>query len=118
MNEDRAAQLAAIAAQIRDCTACRLYQGATNPVPGYGDPQAEILFIGEAPGAEEDRQGLPFVGRSGKYLDYLLDIIKLKREQVFIANVIKHRPPENRDPMPDEIIACKSFLDRQFEVID
>ena len=78
----------------------------------------DLVDNGEAPGAEEDRQGLPFVGRSGKYLDYLLDLIKLKREQVFIANVIKHRPPENRDPMPDEIIACKSFLDRQFEVID
>ena len=118
MTDDYAAQLAAIAAEIRDCTACRLYSGAQNPVPGYGDPQANILFIGEAPGAEEDRQGLPFVGRSGRYLDYLLELIGMKRKQVFITNVVKHRPPENRDPQSDEIVACKAFLDRQFTIID
>ena len=118
MSDDRAAKLEAIAQEIHTCTACRLYENTQNAVPGYGDVNAEILFIGEAPGAEEDRQGLPFVGRSGKYLDYLLGLIGLKREQVFITNVAKHRPPENRDPKPDEIIACKVYLDRQFEIID
>lgn len=115
---EQAAKLAEIAAQIQQCKACRLYEQARNPVPGYGNPNAEILFIGEGPGAEEDRQGLPFVGRSGQYLDYLLNLIGMKREQVFITNVIKHRPPDNRDPQPDEILACKMYLDRQFEIID
>lgn len=118
MTEDRAEQLKVIAEEIRTCTECRLYKSATNPVPGYGDPNAEILFIGEAPGYHEDQQGLPFVGKSGQYLDYLLGLIDMKREQVFITNVVKHRPPGNRDPQTDEIIACKHFLDRQFEVID
>jgi uracil-DNA glycosylase family 4 len=118
MTEDRAAQLAAIAQQIRECTACRLYKSARNAVPGYGDVNADILFIGEGPGVEEDRQGIPFVGRSGRYLDYLLDLIGMKREQVFITNVIKHRAPDNRDPQSDEIIACKAFLDKQFAIID
>jgi len=117
MSEDRAAKLAEIAAEVRVCTACRLHQGTKNAVPGYGDVNAEILFIGEGPGFNEDEQGLPFVGRSGKYLDYLLNLIDLKREQVFITNVVKHRPPENRDPMPDEILACKHFLDRQIALI-
>ena len=118
MSEDRAAKLDAIAAEIRACTACRLYEGATHAVPGYGDVNAEILFIGEAPGFNEDKQGLPFVGRSGKYLDYLIDLIGLKREQVFITNVVKHRPPDNRDPQADEIVACKGYLERQFAIID
>jgi uracil-DNA glycosylase len=118
MSEEQADRLDAITQEIRACTACRLYQGTTNAVPGYGDANAELLFIGEAPGFYEDQQGLPFVGRSGKYLDYLLNLIGLKREQVFITNVVKHRPPENRDPQADEIIACKHFLDRQFEIID
>ena len=118
MTEDRAAKLAAIATEIRRCSACRLHKSANNSVPGYGDANAEILFIGEAPGFEEDRQGLPFVGRSGRYLDYLLNLIGMKREQVFITNVIKHRPPENRDPQADELVACKSFIDRQFEIIN
>jgi uracil-DNA glycosylase len=116
--QDRQAQLQAVAEEIRTCTACRLYENTTNPVPGYGNPEAEILFIGEAPGFYEDQQGLPFVGRSGRYLDYLLELIGMKREQVFITNVVKHRPPDNRDPQADEIIACKHFLDRQFAIID
>jgi uracil-DNA glycosylase len=116
--QDPQAQLQAVAEEIRTCTACRLYENTTNPVPGYGNPRAEILFIGEAPGYYEDQQGLPFVGRSGRYLDYLLELIGLKREQVFITNVVKHRPPDNRDPQADEIIACKHFLDRQFAIID
>lgn len=118
MSGESAAALETIAAEIRACTACRLYQGTTNAVPGYGDVKAEILFIGEGPGFNEDKQGLPFVGRSGQYLDYLLSLIGLKRAQVFITNVVKHRPPDNRDPQPDEIIACKHFLDRQIAIID
>lgn len=118
MSEDRAAALAAVAAEIRACTACRLYEGTKNAVPGYGDPQAEILFIGEGPGFNEDQQGLPFVGKSGRYLDYLLELIQLTRAQVFITNVVKHRPPDNRDPAPDEIIACKAYLDRQIALLD
>lgn len=118
MTDDRAAALAAIAEQVRACTLCRLYEGTTNGVPGAGSPQAEIMFIGEGPGFHEDKQGLPFVGRSGDYLNYLLDKIGLKREQVFIANVVKHRPPDNRDPLPDEILACKPYLDRQIEIIN
>lgn len=117
MADDRAVALAAIAERIRTCTACSLYQGANNPVPGAGDPHAEILFIGEGPGMNEDKQGLPFVGRSGDYLNYLLDLIGIGREQVFITNVVKHRPPENRDPLPDEITACKAYLDEQIALI-
>lgn len=118
MSEDRAARLAAIAEQIKVCQLCRLHEKANNPVPGYGDFNAEIIFIGEAPGEQEDKQGLPFVGRSGKYLDYLLNLIGLKREQVFIANVIKHRPPDNRDPLQDELDACKPYLDQQLQILD
>lgn len=117
MVEDRAAALAAIAEQVRACTLCRLHENTTNGVPGAGSPDAEIMFIGEGPGFHEDKQGLPFVGRSGDYLNYLLNLIGLKREQVFIANVVKHRPPDNRDPLPDEILACKPYLDRQIEII-
>jgi uracil-DNA glycosylase len=115
---DRAAALAAIAEEVRVCKKCKLYQYAKNGVPGAGDPNAEIMFIGEGPGYHEDQQGLPFVGRSGDYLNYLLNLIGLKREQVFIGNVVKHRPPENRDPEPDEILACKPYLDRQEVIID
>ncbi|MCU0499165.1 MAG: uracil-DNA glycosylase [Anaerolineae bacterium] len=118
MSEDRAARLAAIAEQVKHCKLCRLHEKALNGVPGSGNVQAEILFIGEAPGEQEDKQGLPFVGRSGQYLDYLLNLIQIKRDQVFIANVAKHRPPENRDPLPDEIAACKPYLDQQIEIID
>ncbi len=118
MTEDRAGALAEIAEQVRNCKLCRLHEQATNGVPGSGNIHAEIMFVGEGPGFYEDKQGLPFVGRSGDYLDYLLNLIGLKREQVFITNVVKHRPPENRDPMPDEILACKPYLDRQIELID
>lgn len=118
MSSQQPEQLAAIAHEIATCQACRLYENTTHPVPGYGDPNADILFIGEGPGANEDKQGLPFVGRSGRYLDYLLELIGLERSQVFITNVVKHRPPDNRDPSPDEIIACKPFLDRQIATID
>ncbi len=118
MTEDRAAVLAAIAAEVRVCKACRLWEGTTNAVPGAGNPNAEIMFIGEGPGFNEDKKGLPFVGRSGDYLEKMLKLINLQRDQVFIANVVKHRPPENRDPLPDEMAACKPYLDRQIEVIN
>ncbi len=118
MDQDRAAALEEIAVQVRGCKLCRLHEQAINAVPGAGNPNAEIIFIGEGPGFNEDKQGLPFVGRSGDYLEYLLNLIGLKREQVFITNVVKHRPPENRDPLPDEIAACKPYLDRQIEMID
>jgi DNA polymerase len=118
VSQDRAAALAAIAEQVRTCTRCPLYKGTTNPVPGAGNPNAEIMFIGEGPGYHEDQQGLPFVGRSGDYLNSLIKLIGLTREQVFIANVVKHRPPENRDPLPDEILACKPYLDEQITIID
>jgi DNA polymerase len=115
---DVAAALAEIAAETEVCTRCPLYKGTLNDVPGAGSPKAEILFIGEGPGANEDKQGLPFVGASGKYLEKLLASIGLTREDVFITNVVKHRPPENRDPMPDEIAACRPYLERQIELID
>ncbi|HLV37198.1 MAG TPA: uracil-DNA glycosylase [Spirillospora sp.] len=117
MTDDRAAALKKIADEVATCTRCPLYKGTTNPVPGTGNPHAEIMFIGEGPGYYEDQQGLPFVGRSGDYLTYLLKLINLEREQVFITNVVKHRPPNNRDPQPDEIMACKVFLERQIAII-
>jgi uracil-DNA glycosylase len=118
MATDRAAVLAVIAEEVRVCTACKLHQGTTNAVPGAGNPNAEIMFIGEGPGFYEDKQGLPFVGRSGDLLNKMLKLIDLERDKVFITNVVKHRPPENRDPQPDEMIACKGYLDRQIEAID
>lgn len=118
MTDERAAKLAAIAEQIKTCQLCGLYQNTLNAVPGSGDIYTEIMFIGEGPGEQEDKQGLPFVGRSGQYLDYLLKLIGLSRQQVFITNVVKHRPPGNRDPQPDEIIACKPYLDQQIALID
>lgn len=118
MEQDRAAAMAEIAQQVRSCTLCRLHEGTTNGVPGAGNIDTEIMFIGEGPGYNEDKQGLPFVGQSGKYLEYLLGLIGLKRDQVFITNVVKHRPPDNRDPLPDEILACKGYLDRQIALIN
>ncbi len=115
---DRAAEMAAIADQVLICQKCDLFKTRTRAVPGYGDINAEILFIGEGPGFHEDKQGLPFVGRSGDYLDKLLAMINLNRTQVFITNVVKCRPPENRDPMPDEILSCKPYLDKQETLID
>ncbi|MCA9834138.1 MAG: uracil-DNA glycosylase [Thermomicrobiales bacterium] len=104
--------------QIAVCTRCELHRGATNPVPGEGNPQARILLIGEAPGFHEDAQGKPFVGTSGKFLTELLQSAGLSRDDVFITNVVKHRPPGNRDPLPDEIYACSHFLKQQVEIIN
>lgn len=104
--------------QIRTCTKCDLANGRTNAVPGEGPADAEIMFIGEAPGFHEDREGRPFVGAAGKYLDELLASIGMQREQVYICNVIKCRPPQNRDPLPEEMEACRPYLDRQIELIN
>ena len=100
------------------CTKCRLAEGRTQVVYGVGDPNSDLMFIGEAPGFHEDKQGYPFVGQAGKLLDQLLGGIGMSREDVYIANVIKCRPPGNRDPMPDEIEACESHLFRQVELIE
>ncbi len=103
--------------QVRACTKCDLSKGRTNAVPGEGPENAAILFIGEAPGFHEDRQGRPFVGPAGKYLDELLGLIGMKREEVYICNVVKCRPPQNRDPQPEEMDACRAYLDKQIELI-
>jgi len=103
--------------EITVCQRCELAKGRTKTVPGEGPENAEIMFIGEAPGFHEDRQGRPFVGAAGKFLDELLASIGLTRDDVYICNVIKCRPPSNRDPQPDEMAACKSFLDKQIELV-
>lgn len=103
--------------QIRICQKCSLAQGRTNTVPGEGPENAEIMMIGEAPGFHEDRQGRPFVGAAGNLLDELLAVINLKRNEIYICNVLKCRPPQNRDPQPDEMEACKPYLDQQIELI-
>jgi DNA polymerase len=111
-------ELAELYEQIRTCTKCDLAKGRTNAVPGEGPATATIMFIGEAPGFHEDREGRPFVGAAGKYLDELLASIGMQREQVYICNVIKCRPPQNRDPLPEEMEACRPYLDRQIELIN
>ena len=110
--------LQAFAESVAGCTRCRLAQGRTQVVFGAGSPRAELMFVGEAPGFHEDKQGLPFVGQAGKLLDKLLVGIGLQRSDVFVANVLKCRPPGNRDPQPDEIEACESHLFRQIELIE
>ncbi|MEW6353374.1 MAG: uracil-DNA glycosylase [Pseudomonadota bacterium] len=102
---------------VRVCTRCRLYQTRTQTVFGVGDRRAEWMVIGEAPGAEEDRQGEPFVGRAGQLLNAMLKAIGLEREQVYIANILKSRPPNNRDPLPDEVAACEPYLMRQIQLV-
>ena len=113
----RAEELAAFATSVAGCTRCPLAQGRTQVVFGSGDPAADLMFVGEAPGFHEDQQGVPFVGQAGKLLERLLAGIGLERRQVYIANVIKCRPPGNRDPQPEEIEACESYLFRQVELI-
>ena len=103
--------------EIQVCQACILSQGRTNAVPGSGPEDAEIMFIGEGPGFHEDRQGEPFVGAAGKYLEELLEQIGIERNDVYITNVVKCRPPGNRDPQPDEVSACKTYLDKQIDLI-
>jgi len=106
-----------VAAEVSTCARCDLCKGRTRAVPGEGNSQAKILFIGEGPGFHEDKQGRPFVGPSGQLLQELLKSINLKREDVFITNVVKCRPPDNRDPLPSEIDACNDYLDRQIAAI-
>ncbi len=106
-----------VALRVRNCTRCELHRSRTQGVPGDGNPNAEIMFIGEAPGWHEDRQGLPFVGAAGQFLNEMLEMIGLKRSDVFITNIVKSRPPGNRDPLPDEIAACSIYLDEQLEII-
>ncbi len=117
--EQRQAELSAIAAEIKVCVKCPLHEGRTHAVPGAGPTDAEIMFIGEGPGYNEDKQGLPFVGQSGHLLEQFLALINLTRDQVFITNVVKCRPPSNRDPLPLEVDTCTSnYLFQQIELID
>jgi DNA polymerase len=111
-------ELERVAAQVRQCTKCLLHRGRTNAVPGDGPADAKIVFIGEAPGFHEDQQGVPFVGAAGRFLEELLEMIGMTRDQVYIANVIKCRPPANRDPLPEEIEACQPYLDQQLDIIN
>lgn len=106
------------ALEASTCTRCRLSQGRTQVVYGVGDPNADLMFIGEGPGFHEDKQGEPFVGAAGQLLNQLLAEIELPRERVYINNVVMCRPPGNRDPLPDEIEACKPWLDERLELID
>jgi uracil-DNA glycosylase len=114
---EAAAALAAIREEMGDCQRCKLHATRTNLVFGQGSPQARLMFIGEAPGADEDEQGLAFVGKAGQLLTRIIEAIGMTRDEVFITNILKSRPPQNRNPEPDEILACQGFLDRQIEAI-
>ena len=116
--EERREQLVELYKAVQGCTKCPLYETRTKAVFGAGNADADLMFVGEAPGAEEDRQGLPFVGRAGQLLNQLLEEIGLSREDVFIANVLKSRPPGNRDPQPTEIEACEPYLWEQVGLIE
>ena len=118
MAPENALKLAAFANEVAGCTSCRLAEGRTQVVFGAGAPSADLMFVGEAPGFHEDQQGKPFVGQAGKLLDRLLAGIGLSREDVYVANVLKCRPPGNRDPQPDEIEACEGHLFRQIALIE
>ena len=116
--EERRARLELLQQEASGCTRCRLAEGRTQVVFGVGNPDAELMFVGEAPGFHEDKQGYPFVGQAGKLLDKLLAGIGLTRADVYVANVLKCRPPGNRDPQPDEIEQCEGYLFRQIEAIE
>ena len=109
--------LVEVRADLGDCTRCVLHEKRTNLVFGVGNPSADLMFIGEGPGFEEDRQGIPFVGPAGRLLTKIISAIDLSRDDVYIANVVKCRPPGNRDPEPEEVEECRSFLDRQVDAI-
>jgi len=115
---DAARQLDTLAGEVRQCRLCEIGSSRTNAVPGEGNPRARIMFIGEAPGADEDAQGRPFVGRAGQLLDKIIAACGLKRDEVFIGNILKCRPPDNREPRPEEIINCLPYLQRQIEAIN
>ena len=114
---EAAAALKAIREDLGECQRCKLHVTRKNIVFGQGSPNARLMFIGEAPGADEDEQGLAFVGKAGQLLTKIIEAIGMRREDVFITNILKSRPPENRNPEPDEILACQGFLDRQIEAI-
>jgi DNA polymerase len=116
--EERREQLVALYKEVQACTKCPLHETRTKAVFGAGDADADLMFVGEAPGAEEDRQGLPFVGRAGQLLNQMLEEIGMSRGDVFIANVLKSRPPGNRDPQPMEIEACRPYLFEQVRLIE
>jgi DNA polymerase len=116
--DDTATELEATAEEVRRCRRCGLGSQRRNAVPGQGNCRARLVFIGEAPGADEDAQGLAFVGRAGQLLTKIISAMGLSREDVFIGNILKCRPPENRDPKPDEIISCRPYLERQLELIE
>jgi DNA polymerase len=111
-------KLKRIAQEVSSCTKCALHHSRKNAVPGEGPANADIMFIGEGPGFHENEQGLPFVGAAGKFLEELLASINLKRSDVFITNVVKCRPPGNRDPQPEELSACNNYLERQIQAIN
>ncbi len=111
-------ELSKIEEEIRTCRRCSLWKTRTNPVPGEGNQKADIMFIGEAPGRFEDLKGRPFVGAAGKVLDELLEHVGLKRSEIYITNVVKCRPPGNRDPSPEEIKSCSPYLEKQIEIIE
>jgi uracil-DNA glycosylase len=115
---ERVAALEVVATEVRACTRCRLHETRTLAVPGEGNPDTEVVFVGEGPGFNEDRQGRPFVGRAGDLLTKFLATLRWKRDEVFITNIVKCRPPDNRDPEPDEIAACAPYLKRQLEILD
>jgi uracil-DNA glycosylase family 4 len=114
---DAVQELGAVAAEVDQCRQCQLGSIRKHSVPGEGSPRARIMFVGEAPGADEDAQGRPFVGRAGQLLDKIIAACGLRRDEVFIGNILKCRPPENREPRPDEIIHCLPYLQRQIEAI-
>jgi uracil-DNA glycosylase family 4 len=117
-SKNAAEALAAIRADIGDCMRCKLHTlGRTQVVFGVGNPDADLMFVGEAPGADEDVQGIPFVGRAGQLLTKIIEAIGLTRDDVYIANIIKCRPPQNRNPEPDEVATCEPFLFRQIDII-
>jgi DNA polymerase len=116
--EERRAELVKLYEEVQSCTKCPLHETRTKTVFGAGNADADLMFVGEAPGAEEDRQGLPFVGRAGQLLNQLLGEIGMSRDDVFIANVLKSRPPGNRDPQPLEIEACRPYLFDQVRLIE
>lgn len=117
-SEEKKKELDKIAQEIKEFNGLEIAKNCTNAVPGEGDPDAKIMFIGEAPGAEEDAQGRPFVGRSGQLLRQTITESNIKLDKVFITNIVKYRPPENRDPNTDEIEVCRDWLDRQIQIIE
>jgi len=117
-HDERLAALEEVASEVRSCTRCRLHETRTRAVPGEGNADTEVVFVGEGPGQNEDRQGRPFVGRAGDLLVKFLATLRWRRDEVFITNIVKCRPPDNRDPEPDEIAACAPYLQRQLEILD